>query len=361
MKTSCFDAELSLKPMRRLESFEALIIFRKSKIPCSFSFYQHFQKEKTTKFFVRIQSRDPLFLRWKDKFEVWKTGEKALLAEGKVLNPLPEKISQKKIKKRIAFLQRLQGNEKNMLLALIEERGMRGISEREISDFACLSREEPLRLSQELEEEGEVKILSFHPLFLLSKKSFDFLCKKIWGFLSYFHKKHPQEQGASLERIAKRFDLRAKILSLALNRLVKEHKIREFKGNVALFDFERELLPEEERILQKLEEMCFKEEFRSVSMEDLRQRFHLSSQKLNMMLSLLIERKKIIQGKAGFIIHYSWLDEIISKIQNSGKRELSVSDFKKMTGLSRKYAIPLLELLDQVGVTKRKGSLHQIM
>jgi len=32
-----------------------------------------------------------------------------------------------------------------------------------------------------------------------------------------------------------------------------------------------------------------------------------------------------------------------------------------MTGLSRKYAIPLLELLDQMGVTRRKGSLREIL
>jgi len=55
------------------------------------------------------------------------------------------------------------------------------------------------------------------------------------------------------------------------------------------------------------------------------------------------------------------LDEIISRIKKFGKRELTVADFKKMTGLSRKYAIPLLELLDQMGVTRRKGSLREIL
>jgi selenocysteine-specific elongation factor len=48
-------------------------------------------------------------------------------------------------------------------------------------------------------------------------------------------------------------------------------------------------------------------------------------------------------------------------IKESGKRELTVSDFKKMTGLSRKYAIPLLELLDQMGVTRRKGPSRLIL
>jgi selenocysteine-specific elongation factor len=79
------------------------------------------------------------------------------------------------------------------------------------------------------------------------------------------------------------------------------------------------------------------------------------------MLSLLIERKKIVLGKDGFILHSRWLDEIIREVRNSGKKELTVSEFKTMTGLTRKYAIPLLELLDQMRVTKRKGSIREIL
>jgi hypothetical protein len=40
---------------------------------------------------------------------------------------------------------------------------------------------------------------------------------------------------------------------------------------------------------------------------------------------------------------------------------MTVSEFKSMTGLSRKYAIPLLELLDQMGITRRKGPGREIL
>jgi len=61
------------------------------------------------------------------------------------------------------------------------------------------------------------------------------------------------------------------------------------------------------------------------------------------------------------ILHSKWLDEIISRIEKSKKRELTVADFKELTGLTRKYAIPLLELLDQMGVTRRKGRIREIL
>lgn len=361
MKTSCFDAVVNFFPKKGKESFGALFVHKKSEMPGSFHFYQQTQKDKPSHMFVRVHTREPLVLRWQDRFKVLEPRGKASLGEGKVLNPHSEKIDQKRVKKRIAFLQRLQGDEKDMLIALVQDRGIHGIREKEIMHFSSLRRREVEQLSQELEEEGKLRILSFSPLFLLSRESFDFLCEKILAFLSHFHKKHPRERGAFRDKLRKRFSLNPKILCLALTRLSKENKITEFNDKVALSDFESDLFPEEERVLQKLEEMCFKGEFRSVSLEDLRQKFHLSSQKLNKMLSLLIERKKIVQGKEGFIIHSRWLEETIAKVQDLGRRELSVSDFKKMTGLSRKYAIPLLELLDQLGVTRRKGPTREIL
>jgi selenocysteine-specific elongation factor len=110
-----------------------------------------------------------------------------------------------------------------------------------------------------------------------------------------------------------------------------------------------------------MEEMYLMDKFQSFSMDELKKAFRLSSKKLNKMLALLIERKKIVLGRDGFILHSHWLEEIIRKIRASGEKELTVAEFKEMTGLSRKYAIPLLELLDQMGVTRRRGSSREIL
>ena len=40
---------------------------------------------------------------------------------------------------------------------------------------------------------------------------------------------------------------------------------------------------------------------------------------------------------------------------------IDVAGFKEMTGVSRKYAIPLLEYLDRERVTKRVGDSRQIL
>ena len=360
MKTSCFDAAVNFSPVDREKPLDVSLLIQGEKISASFFFYEQIQKEKPARF-ACVHPRQPLLLKWKDKFEVHGSGKTPLRGEGCVLNPFSEKISQGKVKKRIAFLERLQGDEIEMLFALVQEKGLNGLKEREITAFSSLTKRVLQRVAQELEAEGKIRILSFAPLFLFSQDSLDFLGQTILRFLTQFHKRNPEQKGVSLERIKKRFELHPRILSLGLKHLSRAGQIKESEDKLALSEFMMTLTPEEEGILRELEDLCLKGEFRSLSFEDLRKRFRLSSKKLDKLLSFLIERKKIVQGKDGLILHSKWLDEIILRIEKSRKRELTVADFKELTGLTRKYAIPLLELLDQMGVTRRKGHTREIL
>jgi len=253
------------------------------------------------------------------------------------------------------------GGERDALLALVREKGSAGAREQELAEFFYLGEEGLLRLSQELEAEGVVKILSFRPLFLISGESFDFLCRKIIAYLENFHRKNPSRRGVPREKIRDRFNLSERVLTLVVRTLERKRIIRQDRDILQLPDHEPALSADEERILQRLEEMCDRGGLRSVSLESLKKELGLSSERLDKLLSLLVERNKVVQGPEGLIIHSRWLDEIIGRVRALGKEELTVGEFKVLTGLSRKYAIPLLELLDQVGVTRRRGSTRQIL
>ncbi len=360
MKTSCFDAVLDFSPDKKAETSKALLTVRKTRTSASVYFYKTGRKGANISF-VRVQPAQPLSLKWKDRFTIRESGKPGSERKGLVLNPFSMKASGKKIKKRLKFLSELLGNEKEMLLSLAEERGVKGLKQKEMLEFSGLRGWALLKLSQELEAEGKARILSFSPLFLLARSSLDFLSQRVLVFLAQCHKRQPGQSGVPFDKIKKRFDLDPRILSLVLKHLLRVEKIKEAEDTYSLSEFKILLSPEDVSILSELEEMCFKGEFQSVSLEDLRRRFHLTLPRLNKLLSLLIERKKIVQGKDGFFLHSRWLDEVVKRIKSSGKAELRVSDFKKMTGLSRKYAIPLLELLDQMGVTRRKGPLREIL
>jgi len=54
------------------------------------------------------------------------------------------------------------------------------------------------------------------------------------------------------------------------------------------------------------------------------------------------------------------LDEVIARVAGiiGAKGSMSIGDFKDELGLSRKYAVPLLEYLDSSGCTRREGDVR---
>ncbi len=253
------------------------------------------------------------------------------------------------------------GSDKEKLAAICRARGIRGVSERDLPDLAYVSEEKLGRLSEELEAEGTVKILSFSPLFLISPESFDYLCEKLVAYLEEFHKGHPALKGVTADKVKERFGISQMVLFLAVKTLEKAGKVRTERDRLMIASHAEELSPQEEAILKRLEDLYYRGEFRSVSLDEIRREFRLTEGRLDRLVSILMERKKIFQGPEGLFIHSHWLDEVVAKVRASGKKELTVGEFKNMTGLSRKYAIPLLELLDQMGITQRKGSVRQIL
>ncbi|MGD8537470.1 MAG: SelB C-terminal domain-containing protein [Candidatus Aminicenantes bacterium] len=361
-KISEFGAVVDSWPSLSLSSIQGIMAIKGWKIPVSVYRLEWKRREGfPDHYFVRVSSHRDVSLCWNEPFKVFDRKNGAVVLRGRVLLPLGEDAKLRGAKRQLELMEGLLGSEKEMVLANARLGGVKGITETALTEFSALPRETLLKLSRQLEEEGTIRILSFAPLFLLAEESFDFLCNRILAYLSEFHAKHPEDFGASPEKIQKRFGLSRRVLALVLKHLSRTGHLSQSDESVALGDFFPHPTPDEEKLLRDMEEMYMEGELRSVSLEEMQKRLGLSKKKLNRLLSFLVERRKIVLGKDGFFLHSKWLDDVIQKIRNSEKKELRVSDFKQMTGLTRKYAIPLLELLDQMGVTRRRGPTREII
>jgi selenocysteine-specific elongation factor len=361
MRTQQFEALVMLEDKEGALPALAVLLIGEQKAIAELRVYGSGPEPRRGRLFFRVAARRPLTLKWKDNFAVLDTQKRERIGRGAVLNP--GLLDEGKVKKEVDwdFLLALSGDEMEMLEALCRKRGTSGLREREIMEFCDLSEERLLHLGEKLEAEGKVKILSFSPLHLISRESFDHLGEKILAYLEQFHEKQPAQKGVLLEKVKTRFGVSDKVLRLAVKTLEKAGKTRQAGPRLMLPTHEMALSAQEEKILQKLEEMCYRGEFQSVSLDEVRRQFRLSRERLEKLLSLLTERRKVIQGPEGLFIHSLWLDDIIGRVRALEKKEMTVAEFKRLTGLSRKYAIPLLELLDQMGVTRRHGPMREIL
>jgi selenocysteine-specific elongation factor len=80
-------------------------------------------------------------------------------------------------------------------------------------------------------------------------------------------------------------------------------------------------------------------------------------------LRLLLRDRVLVKVSDELIFHQSALDHLVEILQGQKSRSprLTVTTFKDLTGVSRKYAIPLLEYLDSRRITRRAGDEREIL
>jgi selenocysteine-specific elongation factor len=81
-------------------------------------------------------------------------------------------------------------------------------------------------------------------------------------------------------------------------------------------------------------------------------------------LKLLLREKILIEVTKDLVFHraaVAQLRTLLAKYRSEQGERLPIVAFKELTGVSRKYAIPLLEYLDRERVTKRVGDERVII
>ncbi len=81
----------------------------------------------------------------------------------------------------------------------------------------------------------------------------------------------------------------------------------------------------------------------------------IDSARARSLLQILIREGQLIRISDDLVFHRGAIDRLRSDLMPPKGARLSVPAFKERTGISRKYAIPLLEYLDREKVTRRDG------
>jgi selenocysteine-specific elongation factor len=79
------------------------------------------------------------------------------------------------------------------------------------------------------------------------------------------------------------------------------------------------------------------------------------------LLQMLIRRGNLVEIGDGLVFHRTALDALRAQLAPHKGRHLSVPQFKDLAGVSRKYAIPLLEYLDRERITRRDGDNRLVL
>jgi selenocysteine-specific elongation factor len=79
------------------------------------------------------------------------------------------------------------------------------------------------------------------------------------------------------------------------------------------------------------------------------------------LLQILLREKRLVRINDDLVVHHSAIEELRRMLAARKPARFNVGTFKEWTGVSRKYAIPLLEFLDRERITRREGEERLIL
>ncbi len=280
------------------------------------------------------------------------------------------RISQKKISrfktKSVAELRALQrGPSQELTLVLLSKQPWTPVTPEFLQRLLTIDASQAASVHKQL---SDTRILT--PLQVESQTAFfltdavDKCGARILAHLGQFHESHALEPG--IDRLALKsalpMDIPLPVFTAVLNRLKSGSKIRIDHTRVALADFSVRLTPAQQKMKQHIISLFRRGQIAPPTITEAKQQAHKDfpgerAQTIEQILMLLKEEKMLVEISKELWYLTDVLTSILGRLRDqfTPQQRFSVTSFKEMFQLSRKFAIPLLEYLDAEGVTARKN------
>ncbi len=172
-----------------------------------------------------------------------------------------------------------------------------------------------------------------------------------------FHSKRPESPGIGREQLLTESALRKDLFEALLARMLPAGRLVERKGFLALPEHREQFNNAEQQLLQNVESLFRSHLFDPPGPQEIADQMRVPPPQVQRVLRILTEQQKLVRVDQDLLFHAEAVatakERLVSHIQQNGGLE-SVK-FKYLLDTSRKYAIPLLDYFDKIGVTRRVG------
>src|SRR6266581_1271522 len=315
--------------------------------------------------FANLKLQDEILVLPGDRFIVRQFSPVVTIGGGAVLDPLARRPTLRDAG-RVAFLESLEKGRHEEILAAMTERALLGLGIEEIAARTGWEEKEIQGALEKLHGTGRVRTVSTEPLVLVSGKLFEVVRNKIFDKVEKFQKENPLLPGISREdlraSLGKR--VRSETFRAALEELAAQKKLDTYGELVKKAGSEIALQPEEARAKEQIEAAFASASLTVPSVKEVLAKLSVEARRAEKLLQILLREKSLVRVSPELIFHrqaLAQLKEQLGAYKNAKGDRISVPTFKELTGITRKYAIPLLEYLDRERVTRRAGDERVIL
>ena len=315
--------------------------------------------------FAQLKLKSSVLVLPGDRFIIRQSSPLLTIGGGMILDPIARRPRSKESPRRPLLLA-IEKDDKPEILAHLVDRSLFGLSQRDIPAYTGWTDAEILQTVSDLVSSGRLRAIPADSPLLYPAAGFLDLLKKITDRVERFHKENPLQPGISREELraglARR--LRAEIFRAALDELIAQRKLDAVGELVKRAGAQVSLLPEEVKAKDQIERAFASAGLAVPSVKEVLTALAIEPRRSEKLLQLLLRDKSLLRITPELIFHREALAELRCKLASYKKAKgerISVPAFKDLTGITRKYAIPLLEYLDRERVTRRQADERVIL
>jgi selenocysteine-specific elongation factor len=178
-----------------------------------------------------------------------------------------------------------------------------------------------------------------------------------------FHQKNSLVAGIAKEELREQVKASEEVFAEALAGLVRESKI-EIAGDLLRLPGHGVVMKDEEAESKKTIEAAFATAGLKVpALAEVIAGLKVDKVRAQKIVTLLLRDKVLVKISEELVFHRGALEQLRRQMAafRLKSTKIDVAKFKELTGVSRKYAIPLLEYLDRERVTRRVGDAREIL
>lgn len=313
-----------------------------------------------TRGFAQLRTSEPLAVAPGDRFIIRQFSPVITIGGGSVIDAAP--LSRKgSAETRLQSLQQLaEATPEKAVELRVARRGVQGIELDALAQELGLQRSEVDGLVQSQAKAGKVSVFSG---VAISSEALAGARKDFVRELTRFHDTNRLVAGMSKEELREKLGLSSEIFAGLLDSVLAS-KGAELAGELVRLPGRGVAMKADESESHKQIEQAFATAGLKVPLlKDVLAAIKLDRTRAQQVVTLLLRDRVLVKLGDDLVFHRSALDQMRAELQKlkATSPKLDVARFKDHFGISRKYAIPLLEYLDRERVTRRVGDERLIV
>jgi selenocysteine-specific elongation factor len=256
-----------------------------------------------------------------------------------------------------------RGNPADTLRALLEA-APQGLGQDEIIRRTGWLAQEIEHDAELLAKAGTVRILNRKPFSLALTSHVSACVKRLREAVAQYHRANPLAEGIPKEGLRGQVGAGREVLEAALAELIAARELSISGDTVKSAGRAVTLNQDEARARSQIEAVFEKAALAAPASKEVLADVSVDTGRAQRILQLLLREGVLVKVAEDLIYHQNALArlrESLKAYKLSRGNRIKIPSFKELAGVSRKYAIPLLEYLDRTGVTRREGDERVIL